>query len=58
MLSKNTVITMLDSLPDDFSLDQIVEKLEILDKIDEGLNDTRENRVLSTDQVLQKLQLD
>lgn len=58
MLSKNIVITMLDSLPDDFSLDQIVEKLEILDKIDEGLNDTIENRVLYNDQVLQKLQLD
>jgi hypothetical protein len=58
MLSKNTVITMLDSLPDDFSLDQIVEKLEILDKIDEGIKDTIENRVLSTDQVMQKLRLD
>jgi hypothetical protein len=58
MLSKNTVITMLDSFPDDFSLDQIVEKLEILDKIDEGIKDTIENRVLSIDQVLQKLRLD
>ena len=58
MLSKNEVITMLDSLPNDFSLDQIVEKLEILDKIDEGLKDTKGNRVFSTDQVLQKLQLD
>ena len=58
MLSKNIVITMLDSLPDDFSLDQIVEKLVILDRIDEGLKDIVENRVLSTDQVLQKLRLD
>jgi hypothetical protein len=58
MLSKNTVITMLDSLPDDFSLDQIVEKLIILDRIEEGLKDTIENRVLSTDQVFQKLRLD
>ena len=56
MLLKETVITMLDSLPDNFSIDQIVEKLVILDRIDEGLKDTKENRVLSTDQVLQKLQ--
>jgi hypothetical protein len=58
MLSKNIVITMLDNLPDDFSLDKIVEKLVILDRIDEGLKDIVENRVLSTDQVLQKLRLD
>jgi hypothetical protein len=58
MLSKNTVITMLDNLPDDFSLDQIVEKLVILNSIDEGLKDSTENRVLSTDQVKQKLLLD
>jgi hypothetical protein len=58
MLSKNIVITMLDNLPDEFSLDKIVEKLVILDRIDEGLKDIVENRVLSTDQVLQKLRLD
>jgi len=58
MLSKNMVITILDSLPDNFSLDQIVEKLVILDRIDEGLKDIVENRVLSTDQVLQKFRLD
>lgn len=58
MLSKNTVITMLDSLPDDFSIDLIVEKLVILNSIDERLKDSTENRVLSTDQVKQKLLLD
>ena len=49
---------MLDSLPDDFSLDLIVEKLVILNSIDEGLKDSAENRVLTTDQVKQKLLLD
>ena len=58
MLSKNTVITLLDCLPDDFSLDLIVEKLVILNSIDEGLKDAKENSVLSTDQVKQKLLLD
>jgi hypothetical protein len=58
MLSKNSVITKLDSLPDDFTLDHIVEKLVILNRIDEGFKDTEENRVLSTDLVKQNLHLD
>jgi len=49
MLSKNTVIIMLDSLPDDFSLDQIIEKLVILNRIKEGLQDIEEGHVFPTD---------
>ena len=55
MLIKDKVRKTIDRLPENFTVDQIVEELVILDKIDEGLRDIEEGRVFSTDQVKQEL---
>ena len=55
MLTKDKVKKTVDRLPEEFTVDQIVEQLVILNKIEEGLMDVEEGRVYSTDQVKQEL---
>jgi predicted transcriptional regulator len=42
-------------MPESFTVDQVVEELVILNKIEEGLKDIEENRVFTTNQVKQEL---
>ena len=55
MLTKDKVKKTIERLPEQFTVDQIVEQLIILDKIEEGLKDIEEGSVYSTDQVKQEL---
>ena len=55
MLTKAKVQKTIDRLPDKFTVDQIVEELVVLNKIEEGLRDVEEGRVFTTDQVKQEL---
>ena len=55
MLTKDKVKKAVDQLPEEFTVDQIVEQLVVLNKIEEGLKDIEEGRVYSTDQVKQEL---
>ena len=55
MLTKDKVKKTVDRLPEEFTVDQIVEQLVILNKIEEGLKDIEEGSIYSTDQV--KLEL-
>ncbi len=55
MLTKEKIKTTFDSLPDKFTIKDIVEKLVILDKIEQGLNDVKKGKVYSTEKVKRKL---
>ena len=55
MLTKDKVKKAVDRLTEEFTVDQIVEQLVILHKIEDGLKDIEEGRVYSTDQVKQEL---
>ena len=55
MLTKEKVKRTIDRMPDNFTVDQIVEELVVLNKIEEGLKDIEENRVFTTDQVKKEL---
>jgi predicted transcriptional regulator len=55
MLTKDKVQKTIDKMPDKFTVDQIVEELVVLNKIEEGLRDVEEGRVFTTDQVKQDL---
>ena len=56
MLTKDKIKKTIDSLPDDFTLKDIIEELVVLDKIEQGLKDVKEGNVYTTDQVRQKLE--
>jgi predicted transcriptional regulator len=55
MLTKDKVKKTIDRLPDNFTVDQLVEELVVLNKIDEGLKDIENGKVFTTDQVKQEL---
>ena len=55
MLTKDKVRKTVDRLPEKFTVDQIVEELVILNRIEEGLKDIEEGRVFTTDQVKKEL---
>jgi hypothetical protein len=55
MLTKDKVKKTIDRLPDKFTVDEIVEELVVLNKIEEGLKDIEEDKVFSTAQVKQEL---
>jgi predicted transcriptional regulator len=55
MLTKDKVRKTIDRLPENFTVDQIVEELVILNRIEEGLKDIEEGRVFTTDQVKKEL---
>jgi predicted transcriptional regulator len=55
MLTKDKVRKTVDRLPENFTVDQIVEELMILNRIEEGLKDIDEGRVFTTDQVKKEL---
>jgi predicted transcriptional regulator len=55
MLTKDKVKKTIDRMPENFTVDQVVEELVILNKIEEGLKDIEENRVFTTKQVKQEL---
>jgi len=55
MLTKEKVKKTIERLPDNFTVDQVIEELVVLNKIEEGLKDIEESRVFTTDQVKQEL---
>jgi predicted transcriptional regulator len=55
MLTKDKVKKTIDRLPENFTVDQLVEELLVLNKIDEGLKDIEDGKVFTTDQVKQEL---
>ncbi|HES58949.1 MAG TPA: hypothetical protein ENO18_00840 [Caldithrix sp.] len=55
MLTKEKVRKTIDRLPESFTVDQIVEELVILNKIEEGLKDIDEGNVFTKNQVKQEL---
>ncbi|MEI6436553.1 MAG: hypothetical protein WCP32_17135 [Bacteroidota bacterium] len=57
MLTKDKIRKTIDALPDDsFSIDEIVERLILLDKVEQGLQDIKEGQVHSTEEVKKKLE--
>ena len=55
MLTKDRLHRTIDRLPDDLTVDQIINELILLDKIDQGLSDVNQGKVYSTEEVKNKL---
>jgi len=55
MLTKEKIKTTIDALPDNFTIEDIIEKLIVLDKIEQGLNDVKEGKVYSTEEAKKRL---
>jgi predicted transcriptional regulator len=55
MLTKEKIKKSIDTLPDNLTLDQVIDKIIMLDKIEQGLKDVEDGNVYSTDEVKEKL---
>lgn len=55
MLVKEKVIEAIQSLPHQFSIDDVMEKLIVLEKIEIGLKQVEEGKVLSTQEAKAKM---
>ncbi len=55
MLTKEIVIKSINNLPDKFSIDDLLERLIILQKIETGLEQSKTGQTFSTEEVKEKL---
>lgn len=46
-MKKYKVIEMLDHLPDEFDVEELVEKLLFVEKVEKGIQDAEEGKVMS-----------
>jgi len=51
MLTKNTVKQTIESLPESFTIDELIEQLLFIEKVDEGIKQSDEGKTISNDDV-------
>jgi predicted transcriptional regulator len=54
-MRKSTVIESINKLPDEFSIDEIIERLIIIEKIEKGRQEVKEGKVNTEEQAKAKL---
>jgi hypothetical protein len=55
MLTKENVLKTVSKLPDNFSLDELIDKLIFIDKVQKGLEESLADKVISKDEAKKKL---
>jgi predicted transcriptional regulator len=55
MLTKEKIKRTIDTLPEHFTIEDVIEELIVIDKIEQGLKDVEEGNVYTTEEVKQKL---
>jgi predicted transcriptional regulator len=55
MLIKNEVLKSIQELPDEFSFDEAIDTLLLLDKIETGLKQSQDGEILGTAEAKEKL---
>jgi predicted transcriptional regulator len=55
MLTKTTVIKTLTRFPDNFSIDELVDKMILLEKIEKGIQDADKGRVISENELEKRI---
>ena len=53
-MKKHTVIETLDSFEDEFDAERLIEKLLFVEKVEKGLKDAEEGRVIDYKEAKQK----
>jgi hypothetical protein len=50
-MKKQALVQVVNELPKEFKLDDLIEKLVVIEKIEMGLNDVRNGRTISHEKV-------
>lgn len=56
MLTKSNVIKTITRLPDKFSIDELVDKMILLDKIEKGIKDADNRKTISDEELDEKME--
>lgn len=51
MLTKETVRDQIKDLPDEFTLDELIERLIIVEKVNKGLKEVEEGKTISENEL-------
>jgi predicted transcriptional regulator len=54
-MRKTTVIESINDLPDEFSIDEVIERLIILEKIEQGRQDVKNGKINTEEEAKVKL---
>lgn len=54
-MRKSAVLDSISNLPDEFSIDEIIERLIIIEKIDKGRQQVQDGKINTEDQAKAKL---
>lgn len=55
MLTKEKIKNTIDLLPENVTIDELIERIILLDKIEQGLDDAKKGNVYTTEEVENKL---
>ncbi len=55
MLTKEQIKKTIDALPEGFTLEDVIEEIILIDKIEQGRKDVAEGRILTEDEVKNQL---
>ena len=55
MLTKDKLKKTIDALPVHFTIEDVIEEVIVIDKIEKGMKDVEEGNVLTNEQVREKL---
>ena len=55
MITKTQLINTLDNLPENLTIDQVIEHIIFVEKVQKGLSDSQNGRINTKEQAKQKL---
>lgn len=55
MITKTQIINSLDKLPENLSIDQVIDHLIFIEKVQKGLDDSEQGRINTKEEAKQKL---
>jgi len=55
MITKTKLLASIQDLPEEFSIDELIERLIVIQKIEEGKKQAREGRTNTTEEAKYKL---
>jgi predicted transcriptional regulator len=55
MITKTQLKDTIDSLPENLTIDQVIDHLVFIEKVQKGLKDSEEGKVYNTSQAKEKL---
>lgn len=55
-MNRSKVLETLDQLPDEFSTEELIDRLLFVEKVEQGLRDAEEGKVISLDTAKERFQ--